>query len=126
VCLLLGAQLVLSKKLLRTLIVKPENMLRNLENSGGVVLSESLMMAVARKTGRDKAHALVLRLAREARRRKKPFREHISQDRELAELLSPRRLAAALDYSKALGLAGDFVDEVVDAHRQEKRRRRRR
>ena len=38
ICLLLGAQLVLCKRLLATLVVKPENMRRNLDRAGGAVL----------------------------------------------------------------------------------------
>jgi adenylosuccinate lyase len=116
ICLLMGAQLELSQRLLATLVVKPENMLRNLERSGGVVLSETVMMALAQRIGRDRAHALVLRISRQADARKVPFREAVAAHPEVRRLLSPRRLAAALDYRNSLGLAGHFVDEVLAAH----------
>jgi adenylosuccinate lyase len=116
VCLLMGAQLELSQRLLATLVVKPENMRGNLERSGGVVLSEAVMMALAQRIGRDRAHALVLRVSREARARKVPFREAVAAHPGVRRLLSPRRLAAALDYRNSLGLAGHFVDEVLAAH----------
>jgi adenylosuccinate lyase len=124
VCLLLGAQLVITKKLLRTLIVKPDHMLRNLDRSGGVVLSEAVMMALAPKLGRDKAHALVLRLSREAMRRRTPFRDHVASHPDVLRHVPPRRLATALDYRSSLGLSGRFVDDVLAAHAAEKRRRR--
>ena len=116
ICLLLGAQLELSQRLLATLVVKPENMRRNLERSGGVVLSEAVMMALAQRIGRDRAHALVLQISRQAAVQKVPFREAVAAHPEVRRLLSPRRLAAALDYRNSLGLAGDFVDEVLAAH----------
>jgi adenylosuccinate lyase len=116
VCLLMGAQLELSQRLLATLVVKPENMLRNLERSGGVVLSEAVMMALAQKIGRDRAHALVLQISRGARVKKVSFREAVAAHPEVRRLLSPRRLAAVLDYRNSLGLAGHFVDEVLAAH----------
>jgi adenylosuccinate lyase len=125
VCLLLGAQLVISRRVLRTLVVKPENMLRNLERSGGVVLSEALMMALAPKLGRDTAHSLLLRLSRLALRSGRPFREVVAESPEVRGQLSARRLEKALDYRNALGLADHFVDRVVEAHGAEKRRRRR-
>lgn len=125
VCLLIGAQLTLSKRLLSTLVVKPENMLRNLEGSGGSVLSETVMMALARKMGRDLAHALVLEISRDAAERGLPFREAVAAHPDVRRRLTSRSLAAALDYRNSLGLAGHFVDEVVAAHREEKRRRRR-
>jgi adenylosuccinate lyase len=45
VCLLLGAQLVIGRRLLATLVVKPENMRRNLERGGGSC-PEAVMMAL--------------------------------------------------------------------------------
>jgi len=123
VSLLMGAQLVLSKRLLSTLVVKPDNMLRNLERSGGAVLSETLMMALANKIGRDRAHALVLLIARDAHARKIPFRERAVADPEVRRWIPPRRLSALLAYRNSLGLAGDFVDAVVAAHRSAQSRR---
>jgi adenylosuccinate lyase len=119
----MGAQLVLSKRLLGSLVVKPENMTRNLDRSGGVVLSEAVMMALAKRIGRDKAHALVLQVAREALRAKRPFRSAVRAHPELRRHLRPREIEAALDYRNSLGLAGHFVDEVLLAHAAERGRR---
>jgi adenylosuccinate lyase len=123
VCLLVGAQLVMVKRLLSTLVVKPESMRRNLDRAGGVVLSEAVMMALAPALGRDRAHAHVLRIAREARARRVAFRTAVAADSEVRRRLSPRRLEAVLDYRRSLGLAGHFVDKVVAEHRAEKRKR---
>src|SRR5262249_25992896 len=116
VCLLLGAQLAISRRLLATLVVKPENMRRNLDRSGGVVLSEAVMMALAPKMGRDAAHALVLRLSREALARATPFRDVVAAHPEVRRHLTARRIASALEYENDLGLAGYFVDRVLAAH----------
>ncbi len=74
------------------------------------------MMALAEGLGRDRAHALVLEISREAGARRLSFREAVSADPRVRGLLSPRRLAAALDYRNSLGLAGPFVDRVLAAH----------
>jgi len=127
VCLLMGAQLVLSKRLLGGLVVKPENMLRNLDRSGGVVLSEAVMMALARRMGRDRAHALVLQISREALRSRQPFREAVRAHPEVRRNATPRAIEKALDYRESLGLAGYFVDAVLHRHDEERpfpRRRR--
>jgi hypothetical protein len=121
-CLLIGAQLALSRRLLSSLVVKPENMLRNLDRSGGVVLSEAVMMALAGRIGRDRAHALVLRISREALRRKQPFREAVAEHPEVRRHLTPKRIAAVLDYRNSLGLAGRFVDDVCRAWERLRRR----
>jgi adenylosuccinate lyase len=127
VCLLLGAQLAISRRLLTSLVVKPKNMLRNLERAGGVVLSEAVMMALASKLGRDRAHELVLRLHRESLRSGVPFREAVRVHPEVRALLGPRRLEQSLDYRGSLGLAGATVDRVLaDWRRQRAKRARRR
>jgi adenylosuccinate lyase len=113
VSLLLGAQLAISRRLLSTLVVKPENMRRNLDRSGGVVLSEAVMMALAPKIGRDRAHALTLAISREALQRNVAFREAVAVHPEVRRRLSAREIAAALDYRNSLGLAGHFVDRVL-------------
>ena len=124
VCLLMGAQLALSRRLLRTLVVKPENMLRNLERSGGVVLSEAVMMALARRIGRDRAHALVLSIAREALRAKTQFGRAVRAHPEVRRHLRPREIEAALQYRNSLGLSAFFVDEVLKLHGGERKKQR--
>jgi adenylosuccinate lyase len=119
VCLLLGAQLTIGRRLLASLVVKPENMLRNLDRGGGVVLSEALMMALAPQLGRDSAHALVLRLHRESLKSSTPFAEAVRLDPDVRARLTPRQLAAALDYRNSLGLTGFFVDRVLAEWRRQ-------
>ena len=125
VCLLMGAQLALSRRLLEKLVVKPENMLRNLDRSGGVVLSEAVMMALAARIGRDRAHALVLDISRTAHREKTPFAEAVRAHPDVRRHLEPRAIDAALDYRNSLGRAGYFVDQVLKAHEMQKRKARR-
>jgi 3-carboxy-cis,cis-muconate cycloisomerase len=125
VCLLLGAQLAISRRLLTSLVVKPRNMLRNLDRAGGVVLSEAVMMALAPKLGRDRAHALVLRLHRESLKSGVPFREAVRAHAEVRARLRPRQLDAALDYRGSLGLAGATVDRVLRDWRRQRAKRAR-
>jgi adenylosuccinate lyase len=113
ISLLFGAQLELLARVLETLIVKPENMLRNLDRSGGAVLSEALMMALARTMGRDAAHAHVLGLSRRARSEDRAFRDVARSDLKVKALLSARDLDRALDYRSGIGLCTFFVDSVL-------------
>lgn len=119
ICLLVSAQLDLSRKLLGTLIVKPKNMLRNLDRGGGGVASETLMMALAGVLGRDEAHAHVLHLSREAVRTGASFREVAEKDPKIRRHVGARKLAAVFDYRRSLGLAGRFVDAVLAAYERQ-------
>jgi adenylosuccinate lyase len=116
VCLLVGAQMAIARRLLGSLVVKPENMLRNLDRSGGVVLSENVMMALAPKMGRDAAHALVLQISRDALARRVAFRDAVAAHPEVRRRLTSRQIAKALDYRSGLGLSGYFVDQVLKDH----------
>jgi adenylosuccinate lyase len=120
-CMLLGAQLVLTRRLLSGLVVKPGHMRRNLDRAGGVVVSEAVMMALARRLGRDRAHALVLCISREALRQGLSFREAVAAHPDVKAVLSPKAMDQALDYTGSLGLAGLLTDRVLARH--EKRRR---
>ena len=113
ISLLFGAQLEMLGRVLETLIVKPQNMLRNLDRTGGAVLSEALMMALARKMGRDAAHAHVLGLSRLSRSEDKSFCAVARGDARVKALLSSRDLARALDYRSGIGLSTYFVDTVL-------------
>ncbi|MBK5254874.1 MAG: adenylosuccinate lyase family protein [Vicinamibacteria bacterium] len=113
ISLLFGAQLELLARVLESLIVKPENMLRNLERSGGAVLSEALMMALAKKMGRDAAHAHVLGLSRRSRAEDRSFCDIARSDPKVKTLVTRRALDRALDYRSGVGLSTYFVDSVL-------------
>lgn len=113
ISLLFGAQLEMLARILETLIVKPQNMLRNLDRSGGAVLSEALMMALAKTMGRDAAHAHVLDLSRLSRANARSFCEVSRNDPTVKKLLSARDLSRALDYRSCIGLSTFFVDSVL-------------
>ena len=121
ISLLFGAQLELLGRVLETLIVKPQNMLRNLDRTGGAVLSEALMMALAKKMGRDAAHAHVLGLSRQSRSEDRPFREVAREDETVKKLVSSRDLEQALDYRSGIGLSAYFVDTVLKANHKARR-----
>ncbi len=122
ICLLVGAQLELSRKVLRTLVVKPRNMLRNLDRGGGAVASEALMMALSDAVGRQQAHAHVLRLCRAAGRSGDTLREAAARDPLVRRVVGSRRLATVFDYRRSLGLAARFVDDVLVAFGRHGRR----
>lgn len=113
ISLLFGAQLEMLARVLETLIVKPENMLRNLDRTGGTVLSEALMMALAKKMGRDAAHAYVLGLSRLSRAENRSFCDVVRSDATVQEFVSRRDLDKALDYRSGIGLSTYFVDLVL-------------
>lgn len=116
-CLLMSAQLQTLRRVLDGLIVKPDNMLRNLDRQQGLSCSEGLLMALAEPIGRARAHELIRTLSAEAVTTGVAFSDIVARDPIVNEHLSKEELARALDLRSQIGLAGTFVDRVVANHR---------
>lgn len=96
------------------LVVYSDNMKRNLENTKGIVMAESLMMALSRKgMGRNKAHELTRKLSMKAMSESKSLRELALKNREIRRHLSIEEVDDALNYKKYLGVSGRIVDRVL-------------
>jgi 3-carboxy-cis,cis-muconate cycloisomerase len=123
-CLLVDAQLELTKRVLRGLVVKPHNMERNLERAGGFVCSEALLMKLAPALGRDRAHALVKTLSDEARRGGASFSDTVRAHPVVRRHLTMAEIEKSVDYRAYLGQAGTLVDRVLARYRRSLTRRR--
>lgn len=119
-CLLMAAQLQTLRRVLDGLIVKPDNMRRNLERQQGLCCSEALLMALAGPLGRDTAHELVRKLSAEAATTGVAFSELVARDPVVTAHLAKKDLTRALDFRNQVGLGAMFVDRVVARHRRAK------
>jgi adenylosuccinate lyase len=125
VCLLVDAQLELTERLLRTLVVKPENMLRNLDRGGGFVCSEALLMELSSHVGRDRAHALVTELSEKARKEARPLGQVAAADDAVLRYLAPRRVASLFEPKSYLGETKKLVSRVLALYRKQRQKRER-
>jgi adenylosuccinate lyase len=124
VCLLADAQLELMQRLLGGLVVKPENMKRNLERAGGFVCSEALLMKLAAAIGRGRAHAVIKELSDRARRTEEAFSEAVRAHPVVREHLSPAEIEECVSYRAYLGQTKALINRVLADHRRARRRRR--
>ncbi|HVC43478.1 MAG TPA: 3-carboxy-cis,cis-muconate cycloisomerase [Candidatus Binataceae bacterium] len=102
-----------SRALLAGLEIDPLRMRANLDLSGGLMLAEAVMMALATPLGRQHAHDLVQTLGRRAGVASRPFIDLLAADPEVAAHLDRPALARLLDPANYLGLAGAMVDRVL-------------
>jgi adenylosuccinate lyase len=87
--------------------IDKERMIRNLEMGGKAMMSESLMMALARKgMSRQRAHELIRKASM------KDF-DSIRANEEVRELLTEREIDNALDYRSYLGVAVEKTERFV-------------
>jgi adenylosuccinate lyase len=123
-CLLIDAQLELMKRLLANLIVKPENMERNLDRAGGFVCSEALLMKLAPAIGQGRAHAIVKELSDEARLSELSFSDAVRAHPKVRAHLTKVEIEECVDYRTYLGQAKTLVNRVLADYRRSRRRQR--
>jgi adenylosuccinate lyase len=76
-------------KMMDGLIVYPDNMMRNMEKTGGLIYSQSVLLALVRKgIAREKAYKLVQKNAMHSWSTGKNFLMLLKKDKEIAKFLS--------------------------------------
>jgi 3-carboxy-cis,cis-muconate cycloisomerase len=111
-CLIAGA-LKQSRTVLEGLEVDPAAMMRNIEMTGGLVMSEAVMMGLGPYIGREYAHDLVYDLCRESLAKKTPLIELLVAHPEIARHVDRAALQRMLDPANYLGQSGVMVDRVL-------------
>lgn len=99
--------------ILAGLEVYPERMRANIEVTKGLVMAESVMMALARSIGRTRAHAMVTAACNTALERDVHLREVLRSDPAIAGRLTAAEIEAALDPANYIGSAELSVDAVL-------------
>jgi 3-carboxy-cis,cis-muconate cycloisomerase len=108
-------------EILEGLQVHTDRMARNLNQGAGLVMSESVMMALAARTGRQHAHDLVRQVGAAAVKSGREFSTELKADPRISEQLSEAEIDAALDPGGYLGSAEALVDRAIGAYRLEMR-----
>jgi 3-carboxy-cis,cis-muconate cycloisomerase len=114
-CLTAGA-LKQARFILEGLEVDPPRMRRNIDITNGLVMSEAVMMGLARHIGREHAHDLVYDLCRQAIREDKPLIDLLAAHPEIGKHADRAALEKMCDPANYLGQAGVMVDRVLGGH----------
>jgi 3-carboxy-cis,cis-muconate cycloisomerase len=108
-----GAALGHARAMLEGLIVEPERMRRNLDLTGGLIVAEAVMMALAEYTGRQDAHHIVAHASRAALAKGTPLLLELEADPNVIKHLSAARLRELTDPMNYLGSALAMVDRLL-------------
>jgi adenylosuccinate lyase len=101
-------------EVLKGLDIREDAVKRNLELTGGLIMSERLMLGlVERGIGRQQAHEILRLAAGEAFTEKRPLREVLLKNPQVAQLLTPAQLDECLDPAGYIGTAVAQVDRVI-------------
>src|SRR6476646_1306861 len=104
-CLLAGA-LDHSKFIIQGMEVDAKRMRLNIDLTGGLVMSEAVMMGLGPYLGREYAHDLVYDLCREAVTQRRPLLDLLAENGEISKHLDRDALAKLLDPANYLGQSG--------------------
>ncbi|MCR5882966.1 3-carboxy-cis,cis-muconate cycloisomerase [Rhizobacter sp. J219] len=111
-CLMAGA-LKQSLFVLQGLEVDAQQMRANIDITGGLVMSEAVMMGLGPYLGREYAHDLVYDICREAVKQKRPLLDLLCENAEISRHLDRPALESLCDPQNYLGQSAVMVDRVL-------------
>ena len=84
-------------QILKNLSIYPENMLKNLEKTKGLIFSQRILMELTPKIGKEKAYQVVQSNAMKAWNTDKSFKELLKKDKRLTKVISEKELEECFD-----------------------------
>jgi len=113
-CCVLDFMLVRLTGILSGLVVYPERMAANAAESGELVFSEGVLLALVEAgIAREEGYLWVQRCAFAARDGKGSFRALVAADPEIARVLAPERIERVFDPKRGLAHVGAIVDRAL-------------
>jgi adenylosuccinate lyase len=123
-CVLMDEMLRTMIKILKGLNVQTENIERNLELGKGLMMSESIMLLLAKKgMGRQDAHELIRKCAMSAIEGRKPFKQLLTENKLVRSYLSEKEIEDALNPLNYLGNTGEIIDRAIALTLKEREQR---
>jgi adenylosuccinate lyase len=102
--------------------VNPAAMLANLRSTKGMIMSESVMIALVGKgMDRQDAHELLRTASARAMAGNSDLHDVLSREPAVKKLLNPKELAAAMDYAGYTGDSAETVDRLARKLRPRKK-----
>jgi len=95
--------------------VFPKRMMANLDSSKGIIMAESVMLALAGKgMDRQVAHELLRKCSMEALSKEAHLYDVLKEESKVTSLLSTEELEEAMDPLNYTGSAGEIIDRIVE------------
>jgi adenylosuccinate lyase len=101
-------------EILSTLVIREDNVKRNLELTGGLIMSERIMIALVEKgIGRQEAHELVRISAHEAFTKGKKLLDILIANEKISKVFSREDLQKCFEEANYIGTAVEQVDDAL-------------
>ncbi|MGU3412721.1 3-carboxy-cis,cis-muconate cycloisomerase [Enterobacteriaceae bacterium C34A] len=116
---LAGGVLAQSEQLVRGMQVDKAKMRADLDITHGLIMAESVTLALAKLIGKQDAHHLIETLCHQALDQKCALLQLLENDPRLTAHFTPAELTTLLDPSKATGSATYFVRQVLARYQEQ-------
>jgi adenylosuccinate lyase len=114
--------LILMVRVIKGLEVDKKRMRKNMEITQGRMMSEAVMLALAKKgLGRQKAHELTRQLAIKSYTEQRSFKEIIRDNKIVQETFNSSEIEDVMNPENYLGTALEQIDLVIEKTRQERK-----
>ena len=117
VCFLTGKIIDGLNEIFSDINLFPERMRKNLDLSGGLIMSERVMLELGKEIGRQRAHDAVYEAAQRAVNEGRAFSETLAEEKEIASLLSTEQIDDLLDPERYTGLCAYFAETFAEKAR---------
>jgi len=104
------------RSMVASLEVDPPRMRANLDLSGGLIMAESLTMALAQHMGKPEAYRIVQAVCNQVIGSGGNLRQAALANAQVNSVLSPEEIDRALDPTRYLGSADAFIDRALEAY----------
>lgn len=98
--------------------VFPDRMRQNVDLSGGLIMSEAIMLELGKDMGRQRAHDVVYDAAQGSVNEGRTFNEMLAESEEITSRLSAQQIAELLDPARYTGLCDVFAVEGAKRARE--------
>ena len=123
-CILIDYMMILMIRVLKGLQVDEERMRKNMDITQGRMMSEAVMLALAKKgLGRQKAHELVREMAIKSHNEERPFKDVLAENSTVTKLLSQEEIENVMNPENYLGTAPKQVELVIQKTLKERKAR---
>ena len=96
----------------------PKRMRENLDLTGGLIMSERVMLALGSEMGRQRAHDAVYEAAQRSVNENRPFTETLLEEEEVASRLTNEEIRDLLDPEQYTGLCSYFAETFAEKARE--------
>jgi adenylosuccinate lyase len=119
-CLIMGELLACGEDMARNMTVDPRRMKANLHLLKGLMLSESVMIELGKKIGKQSAHEVIYEDAMKSLKEGGDFRQVLWEDARVSKHMAKADIDRLLNPGEYIGLAPQMARDIVSLSRKER------